>query len=102
MEYTAFEVNDMQNQTQRDLSVKYTAVLPRACVEGLKSLTENKIIPSVNQGIRLAIEDFVAAHRQREYELSLQAAASDQAFLQRTLDAQEAFADADADGDAGW
>jgi hypothetical protein len=83
-------------------TVKYTAVLPREYVEELKALTQNKVIPSVNQGIRLAVGDFVAEHRRREYELSLRAAAADKSFLRRTLDAQADFAAVDAEGTGEW
>ena len=39
--------------------IKYTTVLPKICIDELKDLTDKKIIPSVSQGIRLAVEDFV-------------------------------------------
>ena len=86
----------------REASVKYTAVLPKECLDELKAMTEKKVIPSVSQGIRLAVEDFVTVHRQRTYEDAMREAAADQSFIKRTLDAQEEFAAVDAEGDEIW
>jgi hypothetical protein len=68
----------------------------------LKSLAEKKVIPSVNQGIRLAVEDFVLLHKQRTYESAMKEAAADQDFMRRTLETQEAFSAVDADGEETW
>jgi len=86
----------------RDTAVKYTAVLPKDCLDELKALAAKKIIPSVSQGIRLAVEDFVAAYRQRAYEDAVREAAADQSFIRRTLDTQEDFAVVDAEGEVTW
>jgi rRNA-processing protein FCF1 len=91
----------MLNANYREASVKYTAVLPKNCLDELKTLTEKKVIPSVSQGIRLAVEDFVLIHKQRLYEDALRDAAADKAFMGRTLDAQKAFAAVDAEGEDG-
>jgi metal-responsive CopG/Arc/MetJ family transcriptional regulator len=92
----------MQNMGYSEATVKYTTVLPRDCVNELKRLAEMKVIPSVNQGIRQALEGFIAQNKQREYELAMQEAASDTAFLKRTLDTQKAFANSDAEGMDAW
>jgi hypothetical protein len=105
IEYNNNEVVNLltpHKQEAQETSVKYTAVLPRAYVIELKALAGKKIIPSVNQGIRLAVENFVAFHQQQEYELALQAAAADQAFIKRTLDTQEDFSAVDAEGENPW
>jgi hypothetical protein len=60
-------------------------------------MAEKKLIPSVNQGIRSAVEDFVNAHKLREYQRGMEEAAADPAFIKRTLETQQAFAVADGD-----
>lgn len=78
-------------------SIKYTTVLPKECLNVLRELAEKKIISSVNQGIRLAVEDFVARQKKQEYFLAVSEAANDEAFKKRTMDAQNDFIHADAD-----
>jgi len=85
----------------RDATVKYTAVLPQDCVEELRLLAERKVIPSVNQGIRVAIEGFLTTYRKQQYVLAMKDAANDKDFLTRTMDTQQAFAAADAE-DGEW
>ena len=55
---------------------KYTAMLPRDCLQELRNMADEKIIASVNQGIRAAIEDFVRAHKERGYKHSMREAAT--------------------------
>jgi hypothetical protein len=86
----------------REASVKYTAVVPSVFMDELKLLAEKKVIPSVNQGIRLAVEDFVLFHKQRTYEFAMKEAATDKDFMRRTLETQEAFSAVDADGEEPW
>ena len=83
-------------------SVKYTAVLPQECLNELRNMAERHAIPSVNQGIRAAIEDYVKAHKLREYRRGIEEAAADYAFIRRTLDAQEAFVFVDAECETEW
>ena len=75
---------------QRD-SVKYTAVLPQEYLNELRRMTERNEIPSINQGIRTAVKDYVDAHRLSEYQREICEAAADKAFIKRTMDAQVAF-----------
>ena len=89
----------MLNQTN---SVKYTAVLPQECLNELRSMAEQNVIPSVNQGIRAAVENYVNAHRLREYQRGIREAAADKAFIRRTMDTQTAFEFVDAEGEAEW
>ena len=100
LSYNIDEVIDVQ--TQRETTVKYTAVLPRTCMDGLKTLAKRNAIPSVNQGIRLAVEDFVRKQEKLAYEQAMREAAGDPAFLKRTMDTQDAFANADAEGLRTW
>ena len=90
----------MLNQT-REATVKYTAILPQDCVDELRTMADKKIIPSVNQGIRAAVEGFVTAYRRQEYMRAMRDAAGDKAFIDRTMDTQQAFAAADAE-DGEW
>jgi hypothetical protein len=92
----------MLNANYRKTSVKYTAVLPQGCLDELKILTEKKVIPSVSQGIRQAVEDFVTVQKRRAYETSMREAAADGAFVKRTADTQNDFAAADAEGEETW
>ena len=88
--------------TQKETSIKYTAVLPKVCIEEMKDLTEKKIVPSVSQGIRLAIEHFIALQKQQAYVNDLKKAAQDEAFIKRTMDTQDDFSDADEEGAGAW
>ena len=72
----------------KEASVKYTTVLPKVCIDEMKNLADKKIVPSVSQGVRLAIEDFIAAQKQQEYANSLKDAMNDNAFIKRTMDSR--------------
>jgi hypothetical protein len=98
--YTIIEVIALLNQ-YRESTVKYTAILPQDCVSELRFMAERKVIPSVNQGIRTAVEDFVTAYKRQEYQQSMKEAANDKGFMERTMDAQQAFAVVDAE-DGEW
>ena len=85
-----------------DTSVKYTAVLPAKFVAELKELASKKVITSVNSGIREAIEQFLTGCKRELYLQQMTDAASDQAFMERTLDTQEAFKHADSEVGGQW
>jgi len=86
----------------KEASIKYTTVLPKVCIDELKSLADKKIVPSVSQGIRLAIENFVAMQKQQEYENEVREAMNDNAFLRRTMDTQNDFTEIDEEGVGQW
>ncbi|MCL2197408.1 MAG: hypothetical protein FWB80_00645 [Defluviitaleaceae bacterium] len=86
----------------KESSIKYTTVLPRVCIDELKNLADKKIIPSVSQGIRLAIEEFVAIQKKDEYAALMREAANDKAFIARTMDAQNDFTIIDNEGAGEW
>ena len=94
--YNIIKVVIMLNQF-REATVKYTAVLPQEYLDELRKMSENKMISSVNQAIRAAIGDFVAAHKKQEYLRAMQKAAKDKSFIERTMDSQQAFAALDAE-----
>jgi hypothetical protein len=89
----------MRSANYQDISIKYTAVLPQVCVDELKTLAEKKVIPSVNQGIRLAIDGFLAQTKKELYEQSLREAALDAAFIKRTIETQDVFSAVDAEAE---
>ena len=78
-------------------SIRYTTVLPAKYVEELKQLAAEKIISSVNQGIREAIEQYLAQSKCEQYARQMSDAAKDQGFMERTLDTQVAFAHVDSE-----
>jgi len=86
----------------KETSVKYTTVLPKVCIDEMKNLADKKIIPSVSQGIRLAIENFIESKKQMAYANSLKDAASNNAFIKRTMDTQNDFAVVDNEGVGSW
>lgn len=92
----------MQYIKEKEASVKYTTVLPRECLNALKDLTDKKCIPSVSQGIRWAIDEFVYAKRRQAYELSMKSAATDEEFVKRTMEAHCDFTAVDEEGEAAW
>ena len=87
----------MLNQT-----VKYTAILPQDCVTELQSMADKKVIPSINQGIRIAVEDFLKARKEHEYQRNMREASGDEAFIKRMTDTMKAFEFADAKVDGEW
>ena len=102
MLYNAHEVIVMFTTTSKESSIKYTTVLPKACIDEMKYLAAKKIVPSVSQGIRLAIENFITTQKQHEYANSLIEAANDNAFIKRTMDTQNDFAVVDGEGFESW
>jgi len=86
----------------KEASIKYTTVLPQACLYELKAMADNKIIPSVSQGIRTAVEEFVKNRKQYLYEKAMQEAAADGRFMERTMNTYHDFSAVDAEGDETW
>lgn len=72
-------------------NIKYTAVLPIEYINELKELALKKIIPSVNFGIRLAIENYICERKRDLYKKQMKEAAKDDAFLKRTLETQAVY-----------
>ncbi|MCL1844669.1 MAG: hypothetical protein FWF77_02065 [Defluviitaleaceae bacterium] len=88
--------------SHKETSVKYTTVLPKVYIDEMKSLADKKIVPSVSQGIRLAIEDFIEFQKQLAYANSLKDATGDNAFINRTMDTQNDFSVVDNEGVSSW
>jgi hypothetical protein len=102
MAYNTYEVVIMLATAPKETSVKYTTVLPRVCIDEMKSLANKKIVPSVSQGIRLAVENFISIQKQEEYANSLKDATNDNSFIKRTMDTQNDFAVVDGEGVGAW
>jgi len=83
-------------------SIKYTAVLPNEYVSELKNLAAKKIIPSVNYGIKRAVEKYLEQSRKERYEQDMREAAQDKEFLKRTVNAQKDFKFVDCEGMGEW
>ena len=74
----------MLANASKEASIKYTTVLPKVCLDEMKNLADKKIVPSVSQGIRVAIEEFIATQKQQAYADSLKDASTDEEFIRRT------------------
>ena len=72
-------------------SIKYTAVLPNEYISELKELASKKMIPSVNYGIKYAVQKYLEQSKKERYAKNMQEAAQDENFLKRTLDCQKDF-----------
>lgn len=83
-------------------NIRYTTVLPAAYIRELKELSQEYVIPSVNQGIRDAVEAYLSAQKTLRYEMQMQMAAKDKAFMERLLSAQEDFRAVDEEGMLPW
>jgi len=100
--YNKSEVIIMLATISNELAIKYTTMLPKTCIDEMKNLTDKKIVPSVSQGIRLAIENFITIQKQHEYTNNLKNAAKDAAFIKRTMDTQNDFSYVDQEGVETW
>lgn len=88
--------------SQSAKNIKYTAVLPSDYVKELKELASEKIIPSVNFGIRLAIENYISERKKELYQKQMKEAAKDEGFMKRTLETQDAFINVDNEVGGQW
>ena len=88
----------MNNNT----SIKYTAVLPNEYIMELKKLAAQKAIPSVNYGIKSAVEKYLEQSRKEIYEKNMKEAAQDEEFLRRTLNTQKDFKFVDCEDIGEW
>ena len=69
--------------------------IPSEYLGELQELAEKKIIPSVNYGIKRAVEKYLEQIKKEMYEKSMAEAAKDENFIKRTLEAQKDFSAAD-------
>ncbi len=86
----------------KDEKVKYTIVLPKLMLSELKELSQNDLIPSINQGIQGAIDTLLKEKKKEKYLQQMQEASKDSAFLKRTHDTQCVFENSDVEIDDSW
>ncbi len=77
-------------------------VLPRKHVSELKEMAREAQIPSVNKGIRLAIEDFIKAQNKLIYEQKMREAAEDKDYMNRIAETEADFALVDDEEMSSW
>lgn len=82
-----------------DNSIKYTVVLPESSINELKELVGSNNIPSVNAGVREAIEEYIVKLRSEKYRKELQAAVKDPKFLKRNDDIMKSFKSPDKEAE---
>jgi hypothetical protein len=83
-------------------TIRYTTVLPEKDVMELKELAAGKYIPSVNAGIREAVEAYIELRKKEIYAQRMGDAVKDVEFMKRTLDAQESFHNTESKVDGEW
>ncbi len=88
--------------TNNNRTVRYTASLPAEYIDELKLLAEEQAIPSVNFGIKAAIDDYLKRIKQTKYEAQMREAASDKDFLARTFTCDNDFITADNEISGQW
>lgn len=92
----------MQRTGNKNDTVRYTAVLPVEHVNELKEMVRESRIPSVNKGIRMAIEDFIKAQNKLIYIQKMQEAAKDRDYLNRLAETEADFALVDDEEMSSW
>ncbi len=92
----------MQITGNKNDTVRYTAVLPVEHVNELKKMAQEARIPSVNKGIRMAIEDFIKAQNKLIYKQKMQEAAKDRDYLNRLAETEADFALVDDEEMSSW
>ena len=83
-------------------TVRFTATLPSVYIDELKQLTKEQQIPSVNFGIRQALDEYLKQVKKREYDAMMKAAANDKAFMERTMKCAEDFRFSDSEVQGEW
>ncbi len=92
----------MPTTGNRNDTVKYTVVLPKKHVSELKEMVREAQIPSINKGIRLAIEDFIKAQNKLIYEQKMREAAEDKDYMNRIAETEADFALVDDEEMSSW
>jgi hypothetical protein len=83
-------------------NIKYTSVLPLEYVESLKELASEKAIPSINYGIREAVEQYLVVKKKELYENQIIEAAKDEVFNRRLAECQADFSFTDCEVEGEW
>lgn len=77
--------------TNKNRMVRCTVSLPVEYIDELKLLVKEQVIPSVNSGIKIALEDYFKRIKQTKYEAQMREAAYDKEFLARTFKCEDNF-----------
>ena len=88
-------------KTKND-TIRYTTVLPVEQVKELKKMAREERIASVNQGIRLAIDNFVKEQNKLIYKQKMREAAEDKDYMNRIAETQADFALLDDEEMSSW
>lgn len=88
--------------TNNNQTVRYTASLPADYIDELKLLAKEQVIPSVNFGIRAALNDYLKQIKRAKYEVQMREAASDKDFLARTCECDDDFIAVDSEVSGQW
>ena len=97
--YTVIEVILMMNYTE---TTRYTATLPVAALNDLQALAGENLIPSVNYGIRQAVDEYLKQIKKAQYAAQMKKAATDEAFIERTSRCAEDFSLSDSEVQGEW
>jgi hypothetical protein len=100
--YNHNEVMRMPKALNKNDTVRYTTVLPVKHVNELKEMVRETQIPSVNEGIRLAVEGFIKAQNKLAYEQKMQEAAEDRDYMKRLAETEADFALVDDEDISSW
>lgn len=83
-------------------TTRFTTTLPTSFIEELKILVKSHQIPSVNFGIRQAIDDYLVQARKSQYAEMMKEASKDEAFISRTAKCSNDFVFADNEVQGEW
>lgn len=83
-------------------NIKYTSVLPVEYVDSLKELVLSDSIPSINYGIREAVEQYLVIKKNEQYDAQMIEASKDKEFMKRTMKADSEFAYVDCEVSGEW
>jgi len=76
---------------------KVTFALPDNLLQRLRTLADQKRIPSVNSAVREAVEKYVTDLEREDFRRALAEAARDPEFVRDVRETEEAFRHADAE-----
>lgn len=76
---------------------KVTFALPETLLQRLRTLADQKRIPSVNSVVREAVEEYVTNLEREDFRQAMAEAARDPEFIRDLRETEEAFRHADAE-----
>jgi len=88
----------MTVKTQSSRVVRRSFALPKSLIEEATSLAPDEIRGNANRLVRVALEEFVARHRQAELDEALARMAADPQIVKESRTLSEEFRSAESDG----